>query len=292
MVGITLGSPCVAEQLEPTPTSMLLRFCMTHAHLWYIHSQTDSWPSTPLVQVLTGNKLRASSLSREYNGTFRTYVSFTRWLIKPVYHMCIRDMSRCYLLMLMSNLILHALRINYRTGCAATVLSRSILWVWILWIQIRIRVNTPGTRVHPVRPLTSHCAAMHLNCSIIDCNCMSHGAPCSGLLKSWTWQQKSFSQPFATSFSPQLFSFYCKCVSVHLWSKSISPNANSYMQFLAARSLWTKFCDAKYSIPFAICKHIDSRHFWLSSICTKGWQNVFRTLHQKQVIVRAHSRGL
>jgi len=29
----------------------------------------------------------------------------------------------------------------------------------------------------------------------------------------------------------------------------------TYMQFLAARSLCTTFCKARYSIPLATCKH-------------------------------------
>jgi len=37
----------------------------------------------------------------------------------------------------------------------------------------------------------------------------------------------------------------------------------THMQFLAARSLCTKFCKARYSIPLAICKHRLRR-----SLCT------------------------
>ena len=33
-------------------------------------------------------------------------------------------------------------------------------------------------------------------------------------------------------------------------------HAYTYMQFLAARSLWTSFLLAKYSIPLATCRHM------------------------------------
>ena len=35
----------------------------------------------------------------------------------------------------------------------------------------------------------------------------------------------------------------------------------TYMQFLAARSLWTIFSSERYSIPLATCKHMSSSHF-------------------------------
>ena len=50
------------------------------------------------------------------------------------------------------------------------------------------------------------------------------------------------------------------------------------MQFLAARSLCTIFCSAKYSIPFTICRHIDNSILRTSWTCKKSSHNGL--LHQ------------
>ena len=42
----------------------------------------------------------------------------------------------------------------------------------------------------------------------------------------------------------------------------------AHMQFLAARSRCTNFCSARYSIPFAICRHTVISLFAMSDICT------------------------
>ena len=50
------------------------------------------------------------------------------------------------------------------------------------------------------------------------------------------------------------------------------PNNNcmgqTYMQFLAARSLCTTLRSAKYSIPLAICRHMPRRTDWTWEICS------------------------
>ena len=42
----------------------------------------------------------------------------------------------------------------------------------------------------------------------------------------------------------------------------------AHMQFLAARSRCTNFCSARYSIPFAICRHMLISLFVMSDTCT------------------------
>ena len=60
-------------------------------------------------------------------------------------------------------------------------------------------------------------------------------------------------------------------------------NVCTYTQFLAARSLWTKSCEARYSIPLAICKHIERSclHACLTCIGRKcNWRpNTKKYLH-------------
>lgn len=54
-----------------------------------------------------------------------------------------------------------------------------------------------------------------------------------------------------------------------IWSECVSTLSHTHMQFRAARSRCTNFSLARYSIPFAICRHIGSSLRCAVLICRK-----------------------
>ena len=54
---------------------------------------------------------------------------------------------------------------------------------------------------------------------------------------------------------------YIKATLLNTYYMEHLTCTNTYMQFLAARSLWMIFCSERYFIPFAICKQINSNCF-------------------------------
>ena len=82
--------------------------------------------------------------------------------------------------------------------------------------------------------------------------------PHSHVICSAKQSTKVFSMNFLLSpihqFSPSKVSHYIVYTSLLAYIYRLIQN--THMQFLAARSLWTIFFPAKYSIPLATCKHM------------------------------------
>ena len=55
----------------------------------------------------------------------------------------------------------------------------------------------------------------------------------------------------------------------------------THMQFRAAKSRWTNICWARYSIPFAICRHILCRSFRTDNTYMEIWSHLWPDLHGK-----------